>query len=71
MSKELDAIRAPKSGRFLRLVFIGAAVALGLIASLSWWLDAPMWRLPLAAVICVAAGEALARMVLRSARRRR
>ncbi len=41
---ELDPIRAPERARFFVRLTTGTAVALGLIASLEWWLAAPMPR---------------------------
>ncbi len=40
----LDPIRAPGRRRFFVRLTVGVAVALGLIASLQWWLAAPLPR---------------------------
>ncbi|WP_102107156.1 hypothetical protein [Oceaniglobus roseus] len=62
---ELDPIRPPESRRFARSVIIGAAVVLGLIASLSWWDGGAWWRFVVAALVSGAVGAANARAFLK------
>ena len=64
-----DRIKTPKGRDPFQGAVMVAAVALGLVASLGWWLDAPLWRAPLVVVISGAAGFGLARLMMRDVKR--
>ena len=60
---DLDPVRTPNRARYFRLLTLAVAVALGLIASLEWWLSGPAWRVlvvvAVSAVIGWIAGRAI------------
>ncbi|PZX18464.1 hypothetical protein LX81_01097 [Palleronia aestuarii] len=65
---ELDPIRAPERPRFFRRLAIGVALALGLIASLQWWLQSPMPRVLIVIAVSAAIGWIAGRMMFRGKR---
>ncbi len=62
---ELDPIRAPGRARFFVRLAIGAAVALGLIVSLEWWLVAPMPRVLVVLAVSATVGWIAGRLMFR------
>ncbi len=66
---ELDPIRAPGRPRFFVLLTVGVAVALGLIAALSWWLQNPMPRVLIVVLVSAAIGWIAGRMMFRRKRK--
>ncbi|CAM4204552.1 hypothetical protein [Palleronia rufa] len=62
---ELDPIRPPARARFFRSLTVGVAVVLGLIASLAWWLQAPLPRVLIVLAVSAAIGWAAGRVMFR------
>ncbi|TDL83677.1 hypothetical protein E2L08_03285 [Palleronia sediminis] len=62
---ELDPLRAPGRPRFYVTLTIGVAIALGLIASLAWWLQAPIPRVLIVLVVSGSLGWVAGRMMFR------
>ena len=66
-----DRIKVPKGRDPFRTALAVAAVAIGLVASLGWWLDAPLWRLPLVIAVSAALGWGVATLMMKDVRRAR
>jgi hypothetical protein len=64
----LDPIRAPERARFFVRLAVGAGVALGLIASLEWWLAQPMPRVLVVVAVSAALGWVAGRLMFRRKR---
>ncbi len=62
---ELDPIRAPERARFFVRLVVGAGVALGMIASLEWWLGDPMPRLLVVVAVSAVLGWIAGRLMFR------
>ncbi len=65
---ELDPIRAPERTRFFVRLSVGAAVALGAIASLEWWLGDPLPRVLVVTAVSAAIGWIAGRLMFRRKR---
>lgn len=65
---ELDPIRAPERARFFVRLAVGASVALGLIASLEWWLAATMPRVLMVIAVSATLGWLAGRLMFRRKR---
>ena len=62
---ELDPIRPPGRPRYFRSLTVGVAVVMGLIASLAWWLQAPMPRVLIVVAVSAAIGWVAGRLMFR------
>lgn len=62
---ELDPVRTPNRARYFRLLTLAVAVALGLIASLEWWLSGPAWRFVVVVAVSVVIGWIAGRTIFR------
>lgn len=62
---ELDPVRTPNRARYFRLLTLAVAVALGLIASLEWWLSGLAWRFLVVVAISAVIGWLAGRAIFR------
>ncbi|WOI57043.1 hypothetical protein [Palleronia sp. LCG004] len=66
---ELDPLRAPERPRFFVWLTVGVGVVLGLIVSMSWWLQNPLPRVLIVLVISAAIGWIAGRMMFKRRRK--
>ena len=66
-----DRVKTPKGRSPFRIAIAAAAVLLGLVVSLEWWLGAPLWRAPVVVVVSAALGLWLAKLMMRDVRKAR
>ena len=66
-----DKVRTPKGRSPFMIAIAAAAVLLGLVVSLQWWLGAPLWRAPVVVIVSAAAGLGLAKLMMRDVRKAR
>ena len=62
---------ASRARRDIRRPMAGMAVLVGIVVSLGWWLDAPLWRLPVTVFAWGAAGWLVAGIWSRDVRKAR